>query len=515
MLTASELLLERDTSLAHERDLLRSLMDNIPYPVFFKDRHSRFVRVNTATARMIASNSPDDFVGKTDHDFMPQETAQQLYANEQSMMSTGTPIVNQIQVMAGSNGDVRWGLDNKAPIYDRDGTIIGLVGSSSDITTIKLAEEAKARLAAIVESSNDAIIGTTLEGTITSWNPGAERLYGYVSTEAIGRNLAELLPVDSDEKFAMKFAKIASGLLTEPFETTQQTKSGRTLAVLLTFSPVYDVEETITGVAVIAHDISARKQAEADLRAANKELEAFTYSVSHDLRAPLRAMNGFSRILLEDYATEIPADAHHFLKLIQDNARQMGQLVDDLLTFSRLGRQPLVKVPVALDGLARDVVADLRQDWEGRQVTLSVGEMPVVDVDPGLMRQVFMNLISNALKFTRHRETAEIDLSLMPSPQGAEEVVIQIRDNGVGFDMTYAHKLFGVFQRLHRAEEYDGTGVGLALVERIIHRHGGRIWADAEVNKGATFWFSLPVAPLKMTPTPDEAVFEKEAVLAA
>lgn len=515
MMTASALLREREMSLAHERDLLRALMDNIPYPVFFKDRQSRFVRVNAATAQLIESRNPDDFVGKTDQDFLPAETAQPLYVSEQSMMTTGTPIVNQIQMMIWGDGEVRWGLDNKAPIYDRDGTIVGLVGSSADITTIKRSEEARARLAAIVESSNDAIIGLTLDGTITSWNPGAARLYGYTTSVAIGRGFADLLPVGSDHNPTEAILAIASGMPGDFFETTQQTNRGRSLDVSLTFSPVLDDEKRVIGVAAIARDISARKQAEADLRAANKELEAFTYSVSHDLRAPLRAMNGFSRILLEDYQSEIPADARHFLGLIQDNARQMGQLVDDLLAFSRLGRQQLMKVPVALDELARDVIADLRIDWEGRQVTFRVGAMPVVNADPGLMRQVFMNLISNSLKFTRHRETAEIDLALTPGPPGADEVVMYIRDNGVGFDMAYAHKLFGVFQRLHRAEDYDGTGVGLALVQRIIQRHGGRIWADAEVNKGATFWFSLPVVPLKERSIEDEPMLVNEAVLAA
>jgi PAS domain S-box-containing protein len=519
MMTASDLLRQRETALAHERDLLSALMDNIPYPVFFKDRQSRFIRVNAATARLTGSNNPDDFVGKTDFDFLPAETVQPFYNREQALMETGKAIVNRISTMTWADGHVRWGLDNKAPIFDREGTVIGLVGSSADITSMKLAEEATARLAAIVESSNDAIIGTTLEGTITSWNSGAERLYGYPAVEAIGHIFTELLPpdADADNKFARKFAKIATGLLTEPFESTQQTKSGRTVDVSLTFSPVYDAEKTTIGVAVIARDISARKQAEADLLAANKELEAFTYSVSHDLRAPLRAMNGFSRILLEDYEADIPVDARHFLQLIQDNARQMGQLVDDLLAFSRLGRQALVKVPVALDQLAREVIADLRPDWEGRAVTLSVDTMPVVDVDPGLMRQVFANLIGNALKFTRKRDAAEIEVAVVPGPSDAEEITIQVRDNGVGFDMTYAHKLFGVFQRLHRAEDYDGTGVGLALVQRIIHRHGGEIWAEAEVNQGATFFFTLPrnlAQPSNDTGSPIESRSESGAALA-
>jgi light-regulated signal transduction histidine kinase (bacteriophytochrome) len=245
---------------------------------------------------------------------------------------------------------------------------------------------------------------------------------------------------------------------------------------------------------MIARDVSARKQAEIALHAANQELEAFTYSVSHDLRAPLRAMNGFSRILIEDYAAEMPEEARHYLDLVQDNARQMGRLVDDLLAFSRLGRQPVVKLPVALAPIAQQVFDDLHADCEGRDVEFVVGDLPVIEADPGLMRQVFANLIGNALKFTRGREVARIEIGTSPELAQAGEVVVYVKDNGVGFDMAYAPKLFGVFQRLHRAEEYEGTGVGLALVQRIVHRHGGRVWAESAPDQGATFHVALPVA---------------------
>jgi signal transduction histidine kinase len=226
----------------------------------------------------------------------------------------------------------------------------------------------------------------------------------------------------------------------------------------------------------------------AQLEAANKELEAFAYSVSHDLRAPLRAMDGFSRILVEEYAPQLPDEAGRYLGLVRDNAQHMGQLIDDLLAFSRLGRQPLKVQRVMPADLARQALEDLRAEQEGREVKITIDDLPACQADPALLRQVFANLLGNALKFTRKREVAAVEVGCR---QTDGTCVYYVKDNGVGFDMRYADKLFGVFQRLHRAEEYGGTGVGLATVQRIIHRHGGRVWAEAEVDKGATFFFTL------------------------
>lgn len=514
MSAANDLLRERERALAHERDLLSALMDNIPYPVFFKDRQSRFTRVNRATALAAKVARSREFVGKTDADYLPIGSAQSRFNDEQRLMETGIPIVNQLDVTTWADGQTRWTLNNKAPMFDQDGTIIGMVGSSTDITEMKEAEAERAHLAAIVDTSNDAIVGTDLAGTITSWNPSATRLYGYTAAEAIGRKVSILAGTQEDSNLTQLIANIVAGEEGNQRDTVHYTQSGHAIDVSLTISPVLDATGAVMGVAVISRDISARKQAEAELQSANKELEAFTYSVSHDLRAPLRAMNGFSRILLEDYDAEIPADAKHFLQLIQDNARQMGQLVDDLLAFSRLGRQQLVKVPVDLDHLVRSVIDDLQPDWQGRNVRFTIGELPTLDVDPGLMRQVFINLIGNAIKFTHKRETAEITVSVLPDTD-PNHVEFAVRDNGVGFDMAYTHKLFGVFQRLHRAEEYDGTGVGLALVQRVIHRHGGRIRAESTLNQGATFSVTLPREPAQNVERLVEPMSVSEVALAA
>ncbi len=222
-----------------------------------------------------------------------------------------------------------------------------------------------------------------------------------------------------------------------------------------------------------------------------KELEAFAYSVSHDLRAPLRGMDAFSRILLERYASHMEEDASHCLQMIRDNALQMGHLIDDLLAFSRLNQQPLKKELVQHEELVRVVLRDLEKERNNRQIEVIVGALPAAEADPRLLKQVWANLIENALKYTGSRERAVIRIDAK-SEDGVPVYFVQ--DNGVGFDMRYAHKLFGVFQRLHRAEEYGGTGVGLAIVQRIIARHGGRVWAQAVKNEGATFYFTLQEA---------------------
>jgi signal transduction histidine kinase len=230
----------------------------------------------------------------------------------------------------------------------------------------------------------------------------------------------------------------------------------------------------------------------AELRAANRELEAFSYSVSHDLRAPLRAISGFSHILLEDYAPQLPDEARQYLHIVESSGQHMGRLIDDLLTFSRLGRQELTKKPVATADLVRQVLKDLYVEQTGRQVEITLGNLPPCQAAPALLKQVFVNLLSNALKYSRRREVAHIEVGCQESNG---ERIYFVKDNGAGFDMQYANKLFGVFQRLHRAEEYEGTGVGLAIVQRIVHRHGGRVWAEAAVDHGATFYFTLEGDP--------------------
>jgi light-regulated signal transduction histidine kinase (bacteriophytochrome) len=257
--------------------------------------------------------------------------------------------------------------------------------------------------------------------------------------------------------------------------------------------------EMLTGLLFLHEDLALRAaqrdRALAEAETANRELEAFSYSVAHDLRAPLRAIDGFSRILVDKHASALSGEAARYLGLVRSNIERMGMLIDDLLAFARLSRQPLRRRELSPGELAREVVAELQAGVTGRHLEISVADLPACSADPALLRQVFVNLLSNAVKFTRSRDGANIEVGCRTDADPAGQPVYFVRDNGAGFDMRYADKLFGVFQRLHREDEYEGTGVGLATVERIVHRHGGRIWAEAEPDKGATFSFTLGSGP--------------------
>jgi len=244
----------------------------------------------------------------------------------------------------------------------------------------------------------------------------------------------------------------------------------------------------------VTRDLSARRRTEEQLAQSHAELERFSYSVSHDLRSPLRAINGYAQAVLEDYAAALDAEGKRFLGIIRDSAKRGGELIDALLNFSRLGRQTLSVEPVDLTELARAVVEELRKSAGTEGMDILIDPLPPARGDRTLLRQVLANLVGNAFKFSRGRPHPQIEIG---ARREGPAVVYFVRDNGVGFDMRYADKLFGVFQRLHRADEFEGTGVGLALAQRIIQRHGGRIWADGKVDGGATFFFTLPaVSPV-------------------
>jgi len=404
------------------------------------------------------------------------------------------------------DGSFYWVDTTIVPFLNEDGKPRQYVAIRADITERKQAEAERARLAAIVNSSDDAIIGKTLEGIITSWNPGAAKMFGYPAAEAVGKPMLMLFPPERVQEEVDILARIARGEIVEHFETIRVTKSGKRLNVSATISPIKDDNGRIIGASKIARDITERKQAEekirqlnieleqrviartAELAAANKELEAFSYSISHDLRAPLRAINGFAGIVLEDFGPQLPEECRNYLGRIRNGGQRMGELIDDLLAFSRLSRQPVNRRTMDPAKMVRDILDELKPQQEGRRIETRIGELPACHGDPALLKQVWVNLLSNALKYSRGREPAIVEVGC-EGQKGAN--IYFVRDNGAGFDMQYANKLFGVFQRLHRADEFEGTGVGLAIVARIVHRHGGRVWAEAELDRGATFYFTL------------------------
>ncbi|MGH7267549.1 MAG: sensor histidine kinase, partial [Candidatus Rokuibacteriota bacterium] len=334
-------------------------------------------------------------------------------------------------------------------------------------------------------------------------NDAAETHYGFSRAEFLRMRITDIRPPDDVPQLLEDIAGPRTAL--RPARAWRhRTKDGRVIDVEIS-SHTLDLAGR-KAVLVVAQDVTSRRQAEteirrlnaeleervrqrtAELQATNRELEAFSYSVSHDLRAPLRAIDGFSRILVEDHGPELTSEARRYLETVRTNTRQMGQLVDDLLAFSRLGRTPLAVHPIRLEPLVRQALDDLGVGPDDGTVAVDVAALAPCRADPALLKQVFLNLLGNALKFTRLREAPRVEVGCHVTDG---EAVYHVRDNGVGFDMRYAEKLFGVFQRLHRADEYEGTGVGLAIVQRVIQRHGGRVWAEAEVDKGATFYFTL------------------------
>ena len=506
--------------------------------VAITDVHGTITYVN-AKFCAISKYSKEELVGQNHRILNSGHHSKEFFQQMYRTIANGKVWHNEIKNRA-KDGSLYWVDTTIVPFLGTGGKPRQYVAIRADITERKRAEEAfkeslLATEAALRELADQkfaldqhAIVAITdVQGTITYVNEKFCAISKYSREELIGQN-HRILNSGHHPKdfFKQMYQSIANGKVWHD-EIKNRAKDGSLYWVDTTIVPFLGAEGKPRQYVAIRADITERKlaaealaqqaselsrqaeQRKADeqeirnlndelehrviertsqLEAANNELEAFTYSVSHDLRAPLRHIAGFSKMLAEESGVSLLPEAQHYLQRIQDGTRRMGNLVDDLLNLARIGRHELRVQVTGLDSIVRDVIADLAPDLEGRKIEWKIGKLPYVEGDPALLKVVFQNLLSNAVKYTRPRADAIIEVSV---DQTAGEQVVCVRDNGVGFNMNYADKLFGVFQRLHRAEDFEGTGVGLATVQRIVQKHGGRIWAQAELDKGAAFYVSL------------------------
>jgi PAS domain S-box-containing protein len=362
----------------------------------------------------------------------------------------------------------------------------------------------------LLESAPDPIVIVNHHGEIVLVNTQTEKVFGYWREELLGKPVEILIPERFHGKHIGHRLKYSADPHTRPMgiglDLSARRRDGSEFPVEISLSPM----ETEVGrlVTAIIRDTSEWKRAAVEIRklnreleervrertaqleAANRELEAFSYSVSHDLRAPLRHLSGFANLLKQSAPKDLDEKSLRYLQHIDEAAELMGKLIDNLLAFSRMGRAEMAKGEVNFAKLVNEVLEILQPDMQGRKIGWQIASLPDAEGDQTMLRLVWSNLISNALKYTRTREEARIEIGTTTNEQG--ETIYFVRDNGVGFDMQYADKLFGVFQRLHNDEEFEGTGIGLATVQRIIRRHGGSVWAEGIVDGGATFYFLLP-----------------------
>jgi len=466
------------------------------------------VFANEAYCRYFGLPWPD-ILGHKAWPKVPREDRERLRLHFSSL-SPGNPVASIEHRIITPDGQERWLQWNDHATFGPDGNVLEYQSVGRDITEKKVVEfdlvESEKKFRDLAKLLPQVIFETGPNGEIHYVNESAHQMFGYLPEEVgAGMNIFDVIHPEDRERAASNFFLSLEGEKIDGAEYRMLRRDGTEMVCMVYSSPIEKDEKKI-GIRGILVDITHLKEVERDLRhlneelerrvrertrdleSANRELEAFSYSVSHDLRAPLRAIDGFSSILLSRYAGVLDPGGKDLLEKVRTNAQKMGDLIDSILNFSRMSRQPLSRQTIFPARIVAEQLAQLHGMQDGRDVTVRIGDLPPCEGDPVLIAQVFHNLLSNAFKFTRSREHAEIEVG---SEKKDGKTVFYVRDNGIGFDMKYASKLFTVFQRLVDEKEYEGTGIGLAIVQRIIQRHGGTVWATGEVGKGATFFFTL------------------------
>jgi PAS domain S-box-containing protein len=485
---------------------LRRLMDSNAQGVFFWDIAGEITDANDAFLSIVGYDRVDLAAGQLCWmKLTPPEHAQLDQCAIEQIAQTGicTPYEKDLIRKDGSRVPI---LIGAAVFEDNHDEGVAFV---IDRTESQRAAMEAVRLAAIVESSSDAVITSDLHGKVTSWNAAAEKIYAYSAEEMVGRPITCIVPPEYLQEEEWILNQIKLGERVEHLETERVGKDGSRIAISVTVCPIKDSLGRIVGASKVARDITENKRISeellrlnadleqrvfertAQLETSNKELESFSYSVSHDLRAPLRSIDGFSQALLEDYSDKLDSEGQDHLRRIRTASQRMGLLIDDLINLSLVTRAEVCMEPVDMTRMAREIVRELMESAPDREVEFAIAENLSANTDLRLIRIVLTNLLNNALKFTTKTSHGRIEFSSVAT-NGITEYFI--RDNGAGFDPAFADKLFGAFQRLHAQKDFPGTGIGLATVQRIIHRQGGRVWADAQLEQGATFHFTLNAA---------------------
>lgn len=505
-----------EVALAERQALLRCLIDSIDDIIFFKDKEGRYLGCNPA-AEATLGRRESEWIGKNDLDLFPADIARDFARRDQEMMAAGSARRNE-EWITYPNGRRILLETLKTPYRGPNGEVLGVIGVGRDITDrnkteadLKSSKEALERavsmLDATIESTADGILVVGPDRKVSQFNQRFLNLWRIPATLAAERDDARLLAFAREQVVDPEgFGAQVQQLYDSPEKESYDTIAFRDGRVFERYSRPQRVERKIVGRVWSFRDVTSRVSAEteirrlnealeervrqrtAELEASNLELESFSYSVSHDLRAPLRGIDGWSCALLEDYGAQLDDQAHMYLHRIRSETKRMSILIDDLLRLARVTRGEMRRVDVDLSRLALERARALRRIEPDRQVDFVIEPDLAAKGDPGLLGIVIQNLFENAWKFTHQSPAARIEFGVQTIDG---KPTYFVRDNGAGFDMVYADRLFGAFQRLHRASEYPGSGIGLATVLRIVRRHGGRVWAEGAVGKGASFHFSL------------------------